>query len=211
VPIDFVLTDDQQELRRNARELAEKVLRPAAEAVERSTDPWEAFRSTREAYRQLARAGLTKSFVPAAYGGGGLSLLDLAIAAEEFSRVDVNVPTTLLSNALALYPVMYHGTSEQKDRWLRPYVEDGEGDLITAMAFTDVAGGANWDSPDPGGGIQTLARLEADEWVITGEKHYTTDGTGWDKTGSARRPSSSTRTSGSCSPTRRCASKHAAT
>jgi nitroalkane oxidase len=31
--------------------------------------------------------------------------------------------------------------------------------------------------------MQTLARRDGDEWVITGEKHYTTNGTGWDKKG----------------------------
>jgi nitroalkane oxidase len=33
--------------------------------------------------------------------------------------------------------------------------------------------------------MQTIARRDGDEWVITGEKHYTTNGTGWDKTGCA--------------------------
>src|SRR5947207_14003359 len=50
-------------------------------------------------------------------------------------------------------------------------------------SVTDVAGGANFDSPDPAGGMQTLARRDGDEWVITGEKHYTTNGTGWDRNG----------------------------
>ena len=31
--------------------------------------------------------------------------------------------------------------------------------------------------------MQTNARRDGDEWVITGQKHYTTNGTGWDKTG----------------------------
>jgi alkylation response protein AidB-like acyl-CoA dehydrogenase len=42
-------------------------------------------------------AGFTKSYIPAEYGGAGFSMLDLAIAAEELSCVDVNVPTTLLA------------------------------------------------------------------------------------------------------------------
>jgi alkylation response protein AidB-like acyl-CoA dehydrogenase len=46
-----------------------------------------------------------------------------------------------------------------------------------------VAGGANFDSADPAGGMQTIARRDGDEWVITGQKHYTTNGTGWDKKG----------------------------
>src|SRR6185312_6136855 len=120
---------------------------------------------------------------PADYGGAGFSMLDLAIAAEELTCVDVNVPTTLLATGLGLQPVIQYGTPEQKERFLRPFADDPEGDLLASYAFTDVAGGANFDSADPAGGMQTIARRDGDKWVITGEKHYTTNGTGWGRTG----------------------------
>jgi alkylation response protein AidB-like acyl-CoA dehydrogenase len=181
--IDFTLSDSQQELQKNAQGFAEGVLRPVAETIDRAADGWESFLAGREAYREMARAGFTTSFIPTEYGGGGFSMLDFAIAAEELTRVDVNVPTTLLASGLGLQPVIQHGTPEQKERLLRPFVEDQEGELLASYAFTDVAGGANFDSPDPAGGVQTLARRDGDEWVITGEKHYTTNGTGWDRHG----------------------------
>ena len=181
--IDFTLTDSQQELQKNARDFAEGVLRPIGGSIDRAAGAWEAFLSGREAYRQMAQAGFTKSFIPAGYGGAGFSMLDFALAAEELARVDVSVPTTLLGSGLGLQPVIQYGTPEQKERFLRPFAEDTEGDLLASYAFTDVAGGANFDSPDPGGGIQTLARRDGDQWVITGQKHYTTNGTGWDKNG----------------------------
>ena len=181
--IDFTLTDSQQELQKNARDFAEGVLRPIGGRIDRAAGAWEAFLAGREAYRQMAQAGFTKSFIPAGYGGAGFSMLDFALAAEELARVDVSVPTTLLGSGLGLQPVIQHGTPEQKERFLRPFAEDTEGDLLASYAFTDVAGGANFDSPDPGGGIQTLARRDGDQWVITGQKHYTTNGTGWDKNG----------------------------
>jgi alkylation response protein AidB-like acyl-CoA dehydrogenase len=131
----------------------------------------------------MAHAGFTKSFIPADYGGAGFSMLDLAIAAEELTCVDVSVPTTLLATGLGLQPVIQFGTPEQKERFLRPFADDPEGDLLASYAFTDVAGGANFDSADPAGGMQTIARRDGDEWVITGEKHYTTNGTGWDRKG----------------------------
>lgn len=181
--IDFTLSDSQHELQKNAQAFAETVLRPAVERIDRASDGWEAFLAGREAYREMGKAGFTKSFIPVEYGGGGFSMLDFAIAAEELSRVDINVPTTLLASGLGLQPIIQHGTEEQKERLLRPFVEDQDGDLLASYAFTDVAGGANFDSPDPAGGIQTLARRDGDTWVITGQKHYTTNGTGWDRTG----------------------------
>ncbi|MEP7022418.1 MAG: acyl-CoA dehydrogenase family protein [Actinomycetota bacterium] len=181
--IDFTLTDSQQELQKNAKDFAEGVLRPIAGTIDGAADGWEAFLAGREAYREMAHAGFTKSFIPVEYGGAGFSMLDFALAAEELARVDVSVPTTLLASGLGLQPVIQFGTPEQKERFLRPFTEDTEGDLLASYAFTDVAGGANFDSADPGGGIQTLARRDGNEWVITGQKHYTTNGTGWDKNG----------------------------
>ena len=183
VAIDFTLSDSQQELQKNARAFAESVLRPVAARIDRAADGWESFLAGREAYREMAHAGFTKSFIPAGYGGAGFSMLDFAIAAEELTRVDVNVPTTLLASGLGLQPVIQYGSPEQKERFLRPFAEDPEGDLLASYAFTDVAGGANFDSPDPAGGMQTIARRDGDEWVITGQKHYTTNGTGWEKKG----------------------------
>jgi nitroalkane oxidase len=159
------------------------VLLPTVDRIDRASGAWESFLAGRDAYREIARAGFTKSFIPAGYGGAGFSMLDFAIAAEELSRVDIKVPTTLLASGLGLQPVIQHGTPEQKERFLRPFADDPEGDLLASYAFTDVAGGANFDSPDPAGGMQTLARRDGDEWVITGQKHYTTNGTGWDKKG----------------------------
>lgn len=181
--IDFTLSDGQQELQKNAQAFAEGVLRPVVENIDRAADGWEAFLAGREAYREMAHAGFTTGCIPTEYGGGGFSMVDFAIAAEELSRVDINVPTTLLASGLGLQPIIQYGTPEQKERLLRPFVEDKEGDLLASYAFTDVAGGANFDSPDPASGIQTMARRDGDEWVITGQKHYTTNGTGWDRMG----------------------------
>jgi len=110
-------------------------------------------------------------------------MLAFAIAAEELARVDVNVPTTLLATGLGLQPIIQFGTAEQKSRFLQPFVDDVDGALLASFAFTDVGGGADYDSEDPAAGIQTIARRDGDRLIITGEKHYTTTGTGWDGSG----------------------------
>ena len=183
MPIDFTPTPAQEELRQNARAFAESVLAPVADAIQAITDPVESFTYTRDAYREMAKAGFTKSFIPAADGGLGFGMIDFALAAEELTRVDVNVPTTLLGTGLALQPVIQFGTAEQRRRLLTPFVEDGDGARLAAFAFTDVGGGANYDSVDPAHGIATFARRDGDSWVVSGEKHYTTNGWGWDGRG----------------------------
>jgi alkylation response protein AidB-like acyl-CoA dehydrogenase len=183
VPIDFTLSEEQEQLRSNARAFAEGVLTGVAERLDAIQDPAEAFYSQRDVYVEFAKAGFTKSFIPPEYGGLGFGMLAFAVAAEELARVDVNVPTTVLASGLGLQPIIQFGTDEQKRRLLTPFVEDIDGSLLASFAFTDVGGGANYDSDDPSAGIQTFARQDGDRLIVTGEKHYTTNGTGWDGNG----------------------------
>ena len=108
-------------------------------------------------------------------------MLEFAIAAEELARVDVNVPTTLLATASACSRSSSSAPRSRTSAFCGRSV-NAEGSLLASFAFTDVAGGANYDSEDPGAGIQTIARIEGDR-IINGEKHYTTNGTGWDGKG----------------------------
>ena len=66
--IDFTLSPEQLQLQANARAFAEGVLAPIAAQLDAIADPGEAFYSTRAAFREMAKAGFTKSFIPVADG-----------------------------------------------------------------------------------------------------------------------------------------------
>ena len=183
MPIDFTLSPEQRALQDRARAFAEAVLAPLSAHIDAIADPAEAFYFTRAAFREMARAGFTKSFIPVADGGLGFGLVDFALAAEEMARWDVNVPTTLLACGLGLRPVIQFGDAAQRKRFLQPFVEDADGELLAAFAFTEVGGGANFDSADAKAGVQTIARRDGDAWVVTGQKHYIVNGSGWHGTG----------------------------
>src|SRR5690242_17810334 len=100
MPIDFTLSPEQRALQEDARAFAEGVLAPLSAHIDAIADPAEAFCFTRAAYREMAKAGFTKSFIPVVKGGLGFGLVDLALAVEELARVDVNVPTTLLASGV---------------------------------------------------------------------------------------------------------------
>jgi len=184
--IDFTLTDEQRSMREAARRFAQTELKPVVKELEALTDPWECFRRTRDVYRKAAKLGLTRGFIPLAYGGLGLGTLDYAVAAEELVKVDPGVPSSILANGLALAPLIYFGSEAQKKKWLPAYCEGQEaedGPYLATYGFTDVDGAANFDSLDPSAGFRTYARLEGDHYVINGVKYFATNGTGWERKG----------------------------
>src|SRR5258708_8987324 len=68
---------------------------------------------------------------------------------------------------MATPPVFKFGTDDQKRRWLAPAIR---GEMIAAIAITE---------PDAGSdvaGITTVARREADQFVVNGPKIFITNG-----------------------------------
>jgi acyl-CoA dehydrogenase len=110
--------------------------------------------------------GLWNFFLPDAETGQGLSNLDYAYIAAELGKnplasesLNCSAPDT--GNMEVLERV---GTPEQKERWLTPLLN---GEIRSAFAMTepDVASS---DAKN----VRCRARLDGDEWVITGEKYY---------------------------------------
>ncbi|QTI66883.1 acyl-CoA dehydrogenase family protein [Gordonia polyisoprenivorans] len=175
--IDLTLSPDQLALQQAARGFADTVLSKVADTIAPFHKPEERFEQIKPFYQEMVNAGFLKALIPAAYGGTEFTSVNFAVAAEELSRVDINTPTTLLGTGLGLQPIIRFGSEEQKQEFLPRFC--GDAPLLAAFAFTEVAGGANFDTTDVKAGVQTFATLDGDEWVINGKKHYTTNGSGW--------------------------------
>lgn len=180
--IDFTYSSEQAAIRKGAREFASTVLKEVKKTIDQFSKPDERFYATKPFYAKMVEAGFVKAMIPREYGGALLSTLDFALGAEELAAVDINVPSACMSTGLGLQPLIRFGSEEQKQRFLPDFIEDGM--RLASFAYTEVTGGANYDTPDPRFGVRTFAIREGDEWVINGEKHYTTNGTGWDGKGS---------------------------
>src|SRR5215203_612375 len=106
--ISFALTDEQRELRRLAREFAEKEIRPkAAEYDEHQTHPADIVAKAHE-------VGLMNPHIPEEYGGLGLPSFDGMLIGEELSWGCAGIAVSIVANALGSGPVMIAGTDEQK-------------------------------------------------------------------------------------------------
>ncbi|ODT98775.1 MAG: acyl-CoA dehydrogenase [Pseudonocardia sp. SCN 72-86] len=183
--IDFELTARQRQLKYKVREFAREVVRPAAEYADGLPDPQQAFTTMKPAFEEAQRMGLTTGFLPAKYGGGGQSTIDLLLATEEIAAVDAGFATTILINGLALLPLVWFGTDQLCERWIGAATSVGGEDFLAGWVVSERGGTANFDHPSPRAGIQLLAEHDraAGEYVINGEKHWPGNAGGWDLQG----------------------------
>ncbi|MCQ4121019.1 acyl-CoA dehydrogenase family protein [Rhodococcus tibetensis] len=179
--IDFDLSPEQAALQKAAQTFADNRLALVKGVIAPFPTPEARFAAIKPFYQEMVDAGFVKALLPVEYGGTAMSSLDFAVAAEELARADINVPSALFGTGLGLQPIIHFGTAEQKAQFLRPFA--GNDPLLASWAFTETSGGANFDTEDTSAGVQTFARLEGDEWVINGDKHFTTNGSGWDGSG----------------------------
>ena len=178
--IEFALSPEQRDVQLDARAFARDELTGVADAIAGLPTPEQRFDALRPFYERMVAAGFLRAVTDPPTDGSGPGLVGAALVVEELTAVDVNVPLTLMSNGLAIAPIVAGGTPEQIERLLAPLRTDA-GAPLAGFAFSEVAGTADWDDPDPDpdAGLCTSARRDGDEWVINGWKQYITNGYGW--------------------------------
>ncbi|MHC4063934.1 MAG: acyl-CoA dehydrogenase family protein [Planctomycetota bacterium] len=186
MPIDFTLTDEQRAMQATARKFARTELAPVVVEADKLADPWEAYLATKEVYKRAYELGFAMAFIPKEYGGAGASNLDFQIVAEEICAVDPGFACTILVNGLTLLPILWFGTQEHRDTWLRQATSDPNKTFLGGWIVSEQSGTANFDSREPyPTGITVTADYDKanGEYVLNGRKMWNTNGCGWDKKG----------------------------
>ena len=188
--IDFTLTPYQQRLQRNAREFATEILQPLVQEADEEADPQKAFAMMRGAYIECYKLGFAMGFLPKAYGGAGVSNVELQVVAEEITAVDPGFATVLLVNGLALMPIAWFGSEEQKRKWIGEATSDPRGEYLAGWVVSEAAGTpggtANFDHPGPhplGMGLAARHDKGRGEYVLNGAKRWPCNSGGWDLQG----------------------------
>lgn len=158
----FTTTPEQEQLRQEIREFAEKEVKPYAAKWDRENT----FPS--EVVRKMAEKGWMGLPYPEKYGGAGKDVNSYAIAVEELSRVDGGTGVILSAHvSLGSYPIFAFGTEEQKQKYLVPLAS---GEKLAAFGLTEPNAGSD------AGGTETTAVLEGDHYILNGEKIFITNG-----------------------------------
>ncbi len=157
----FALNDEQLKIRDKARALAKDVIAPRAAEVDRTEQyPWDNV----EALKDAGFFGMT---IPKAYGGPGLSFLDVTLVIEEMAKVcGVTGRIAVEANMGAVSAVMQYGTDEQK-KLAAGFVLNGDKPAI-CITEPDAGSAANE--------MTTRADKRGDSYVINGTKHWITGG-----------------------------------
>jgi alkylation response protein AidB-like acyl-CoA dehydrogenase len=161
MPNNVVFSEKALELQALAREIARKHVLPTAAKHDKA----QAYNY--EAARAVAQAGLFRTFIPTEYGGHGAGVLALALVTEELARADSGFGVAFAVNALGSFPIILGGTEEQKRKWL-PQIARGE--KFVAFCLSEKFAGSD------ASGLSVTAEEDGDEYVIHGEKKWTTNG-----------------------------------
>ena len=117
-----------------------------------------------EWHRFLQSHRLVAPHFPEEFGGRGLTQLHRAVVTEELDAMGALPPSNIIGVGWAAPTILAHGTEEQKRRYIRPLLA---GDEIWCQLFSE---------PDAGSdlaGLATRAERDGDEFVITGQKIWT--------------------------------------
>ncbi|MBJ31831.1 MAG: acyl-CoA dehydrogenase [Acidimicrobiaceae bacterium] len=155
------LTDDQEELRLRARQLAVEVVAPRAAEVDRTESyPWDVV----EALREAGFMGMT---LPETLGGAGRSFLEVALVVEEMAKeCGVTGRIVVEANMGAVSAIMTYGTEDQK-RLAADLVLGGD---KPAICITEPEAGSAASQ------MTTRADRHGDRYVLNGKKHWITGG-----------------------------------
>ncbi|HKX79718.1 MAG TPA: acyl-CoA dehydrogenase family protein [Novosphingobium sp.] len=121
----------------------------------------------REAWTEMAAAGLLGLSISPKYGGAGGDLRHEAVLMRHLGLIGAEGWGVPLHNGICGGYLSHNGTEEQRQRWLPGLVS---GELITAIAMTEPGAGSDLK------GIRTTARRTENGYVLNGQKTFITNG-----------------------------------
>ena len=159
--MDFDLSDADTLIQQTARRIARDVVRPRAAEVDATAEYPEDFF---EAFRDAGLLGIT---LPQEAGGADAGTLALALAVEEVAKYCSSAGLILLLSSLATHPVKLFGSDEQQQAFIGPIAR---GEKKGAFCLTEPDAGSDIAA------IQTRARRDGDDYLISGQKCFISAG-----------------------------------
>ncbi|MCS6711746.1 acyl-CoA dehydrogenase family protein [Brachybacterium sp. EF45031] len=141
----------------------------SGEILERIDDAWDRAEYPLEIVHRLGELDLFVDGLDVP-GHRRMSPLAAGLVTMEASRLDGSVGTMIgVQGGLALRSIVMHGSEAQKERWVEPVAR---GEQYAAFALTEPEHGSDSVS------LETTARRDGEEWVLSGQKRWIGNGAG---------------------------------
>jgi alkylation response protein AidB-like acyl-CoA dehydrogenase len=156
------LTEEQAQLQATLRDYFAHLVTPQEAETMLVTRHGEVYR---DVVKRMGRDGWLGVGWPTEYGGRGFGQLEQQIFVNEAARRDIPLPYVTLQT---VGPVLQtHGTQAQKDFFLPKILS---GDIHFAIGYTEPGAGTDLAS------LRTTAVRDGDDYVVNGQKVFTTGG-----------------------------------
>lgn len=154
--MDFRLNQEQLAWQKQIKEFTAKTILPRTDLDQHGHFPLDIF-------EHGFKEGLITGMLPKKYGGGGRSLFEMALAAEEVAYGDLGVSTSMFLLLLATGSILKFGTEEQKQKWITPLSQKL---TFASHAWTEPEGSSNLYSR----AASTVAKSVSGGFLINGKK-----------------------------------------
>lgn len=135
-----------------------------AEAAAWLADNWDPDLTVGEWWRRVHEARYSLPTLPESAHGRGYSRVEAQAVQRAFAAADALAPPGGIATMMAAPTIAEHGTPEQIERYIPPILDGRE---AWCQLFSEPGAGSDL------AGLQTKAVRDGDEWVITGQKVWT--------------------------------------
>jgi len=159
---EFGFTEEQLMLREMVKDFTNNEIKPIAAKIDEDA------KIPDELLKKIGELGILGVAFPEEYGGGGFGEVGYCITQEEIARGCMSTATVIGAHqSIGANTIYLGGTEEQKQKYLVPLAT---GEKLAAFCLTEAQAGS--DSFN----LRTKAEMIDNEWVLTGEKLWITNG-----------------------------------
>ena len=160
--MDFLLNEEQQQLKKTVRQFAEREIAP-------NVMKWdEVGEFPLATIKELGKLGLLGTIFPTEYGGAGMGYVEYVTAVEELSRIDGSVGIIVAAHtSLCSNHIFLTGTEAQKKKHVTRLAT---GESLGAWGLTEPSSGSD------AGSARMNAVRKKDGWLLNGTKTFCTNG-----------------------------------
>ena len=160
--MNFELSNEQRMIQKTARDFAiSEILPGAIERDEKKIWP-------HDIVENMGKLGFMGMMVDEGFNGSGLDTLSYTLVMEEIARVDASAAVVMsVNNSLVCYLLEKYGSDFIKDKYLKRL---STGEKLGAFSLSEPQSGSDASN------MNTVAKKDGDDYLITGTKNWVTNG-----------------------------------